>query len=293
MAERKWTGKTDGNRFMHESLIVIFRHIDVRVIYGIMAIVILFYMLFNHKGYKAQYNYFRNCYGQGAWTAFCNVYRNHYQFGQVILDRFAAYAGRKYHFIVPQEDNDLFYTYLRGDGVILTSSHIGNFELAGYAFTMPYGKKMHVLTYGGEADSVMENRAKMFMPNHIEIIPLRGDLSHIFQTNEALERGDVVVMPGDRILGSSRTIPCMFFGREAQFPAGPFITAAMREKDMLAMFVMKEKWNTYRVYIHRLQAGEGKHKEQAANLVKSFAAVLEETVRKYPTQWFQYYDFWA
>ena len=103
----KWTGKTDGTRWMHQALIRMFKYIDVRVVYVFMAIfVIPFYMLFVHSGYISMYHYFRQRRHYGAWKAFRYVYLNHYRFGQVILDRFAAYAGQTFQFEL--EGNELF-----------------------------------------------------------------------------------------------------------------------------------------------------------------------------------------
>jgi len=35
-----------------------------------------------------------------------------------------------------------------------------------------------------------------------------------------------------------------------------------------------------------------KIREQMSQMAQNFAENLEEIVRKYPTQWFNYFDFW-
>ena len=95
----EWRGNTGGMTWMHKVLIWAFRYINLRLVYAGMAVfVIPFYMLFAHKGYISMYHYFRRRQGFGVWKSFRYVYLNHYRFGQIILDRFAVFAGREFQF---------------------------------------------------------------------------------------------------------------------------------------------------------------------------------------------------
>ena len=103
----EWSGRTDGTPFMQKALIVLFKVVPLEVIYGVMALVVPFYMLFNHKGYLAMYHFFRQRIGKKPLSAFWHVYRNHYAFGQVVLDRFATYAGQHFKLTVVGNENYL------------------------------------------------------------------------------------------------------------------------------------------------------------------------------------------
>ncbi len=287
----RWSGKTDGTPFMQKALISIFRYVDVRVGYAFMAVVIVFYMLFRHSAYMAQYNYFRKCYGAGPIKAFFNVYRNHFQFGQVIIDRFAAYAGKKYVFEF--EGKDLFDRLsLQKEGFILASSHIGNYEMSGYSLKTE-NKHLSVLIYAGETETVMQNRRRMFEKNNISMIPMGDDMTYVFLLQDALERGDIVSFPADRAFDNSRHITCLFFGREADIPIGPFYLAVTMQKKMLAVFVMKKKWNTYKVIMQPVSGNEKlQKKDNIACMAQNYADMLEKVVREYPFQWYHYVNFW-
>ena len=102
-------------------------------------------------------------------------------------------------------------------------------------------------------------------------------------------------MPGDRLFGSSKSFSCPFFGDPAPFPAGPFMLAAQRSVAMVAVFVMKESVHRYRLFVKRIgekldQALPSRVRAEA--MANEFAANLENVVRMYPTQWFNFYDFW-
>src|SRR5574344_1864736 len=117
---------------MQRSLINIYRLMDLRFLYIPMAIVIPFYMLFGHKGYLASYHFFRKRRHDTPLKAFFHVYCNHFMFGQVILDRFAAYAGKRFQLDI--ENYETYLQYNNGEsGFMVLTAHIGNYELAGYS----------------------------------------------------------------------------------------------------------------------------------------------------------------
>lgn len=294
MEAREWTGRTDGTDWMLRSLVWFFRWMPPRLLYAVMGLVVPFYMLLRRSTYRAIYHYYRQAHGCGPWRAFCNVYRNHYAFGQVILDRFAVYAGRRFDLHI--DGNEHYRRVADSDrGAIFLSSHTGNFELCGYLLNS-VGKRLHVLVYAGEAAAVMENRRRVWAAHNVTMVPVRDDLSHLFAVNAALEAGDVVCMAGDRLLGSSKSVECQFLGRPARFPLGPFALAVQRDVPLLALFVMKESARAYHVYVYPVELPEAEaalpRRERMAALARAFAALMERIVKQYPHQWFNYYEFW-
>ena len=276
---------------MQRSLIAMFRVLPLWLLYGVMALVVPFYMVFNRKGYRAMYGFFRERMGYGRWKSFWSVYANHFRFGQIILDRFGVYAGKKYDFIIDgQELMDALETQPKG--FILLSSHVGNYEIAGYSLK-PKSKKFDALVYAGETATVMENRQRILSQNNMCMIPVKEDLSHLFALNAALDNGDMVSMPADRIFGSQKNAECRFFGAKAKFPLGAFAMAVQKDVPVLAVFVMKEGMKRYHAYVQEVVCDrEAGKREQMALLAQSFAERLEAIVRRYPTQWFNYFDFW-
>ncbi|WP_417014762.1 acyltransferase [Alistipes sp.] len=291
-AHEAWQGHTDGRPWMLRSLIAMFRRIDIRCLYGVMAVVVVFYMLFNRRGYRAIRDLFRRRLGYGRRQTLRAVYATHYRFGQVILDRFAVYAGQRFE--VEIEHNEYYRELVaRPGGFIMVSSHVGNYELAGYSLH-PAEKRFYALVYAGEKETVMQNRAKCFAGNNIEMVPVMGDMSHLFVANRALMEGNIVGMPGDRLFGSQKSVQCDFLGASARFPLGPFALAVQREVPMLSIFVMKEATKRYRIFVDRIDTGDVNQPKRLRMeyAARSFAAQLERIVRRYPTQWFNFYNFW-
>ena len=73
MAEQEhiaWRGKTDGTPWMQRTLVRLFRWVPLGVLYGVMALVVPFYMLLDRKGSRASYSFARRRLGKSRSGAF-------------------------------------------------------------------------------------------------------------------------------------------------------------------------------------------------------------------------------
>jgi predicted LPLAT superfamily acyltransferase len=277
-----------------KALLFFFLFVNVTVGYVVLASVVPFYMMFG-KGYLPIYRYFRKHFCYSPVKSFYKTYINHLIFGACMLDRFAVFAGRKNFFSLQITGNEEFYRLLEEEkGFIITSSHVGNFELCGYLLKQEK-KRINALVFGGETKQIMENRMKFFNINNVSIIPVFGDMSHIFLVNEALSAGEIVSMPCDRNFGSAKSVECDFLSGKAEFPIGAFALAASFDVPVVSIFVMKESVSNYHVYVKPVILNDALNvpkKEKAELLTHTFVQNLEEIVKKYPEQWFNFYKFW-
>jgi predicted LPLAT superfamily acyltransferase len=290
--ERAWKGVTGGSTFGQKAMKILFSIVNVRVGYFILIFVIPFYMLFARKGYLVIYRYFRKRHGYSAVKSFCKTYQNHYLFGQMMLDRFAVYAGQK-NFKVDNPDNDVFLSRVNVScGCIVAGAHIGNPELCGYLLSQDT-KRINSLIFGGEAKEVQKNRSTVLNNNNVRLIPVSEDMSHIFLINEALTNGEIVSIPCDRAYGRNKTIECDFLNGKVDFPVGAFVMALHYNVPVIALFVLKISTSRYRVYVTPVPVPqEGGKREKINEMTGSFVRILEDIVKKYPEQWFNFYDFW-
>jgi len=292
---KDWTGKTGGSTLGQKALLWMFRFHSVMVGYVILALGVPFYMLFARKGYLSIYRYFRHQHGYSRFKAFCKTYRNHFVFGQCILDRFAVYAGRRNFFDVEITGNEHFFRLLDEEkGFIVAGSHVGNFELSGYLLSQNK-KRIHALVFGEEAKEALNHKTQTLRTNNADVVPVTNDMSHIFVLNEALQKGEIVSMPCDRNFGSAKSVECDFLNGKADFPQGAFVLATMFEVPVITVFVMKKSASKYHIYVKPLptQGLEQLNRHEKINrLAQAFASELETIVREYPEQWFNFYNFW-
>ncbi len=288
-----WVGTTYGSGWMHRWLVRVLKVFDMRMLYLFAFIfVVPPAMIVNKAERRAIYSFYRRRFGYGAIRSCWMTYRNHCAFSQVVIDRFAMYAGKRFRMDV--EGHDLFMKLSeQPSGFIQLSSHIGNYEIAGYSLVADK-KRFNALVFGGEKESVMANRNRMFRDKNIRMIPVSSDMSHLFVVDKALVDGEVLSMPADRIFGSPKSFPIEFFGDTARFPQGAFMLAAMREVPALFVSVMKTGAKAYGITIRKIEPRvEGSVRTRALDMARQYAAMLEATVRQHPEQWYNFFDFWA
>ena len=279
---------------MHRTLIGSLRWLDVRLIYvftSIFIIPVCLLLNLNHSRTTA-YRYFRQRLGYGCLRASWYTYVNHCLFAQVVVDRFAVFAGNRFKLDI---DGYEYFQQLELEtkGFVILSSHIGCYEVAGYSL-ISKSKRFNALVFGGEKATVMKGRQEALSEHNIRMIPVREDMSHLFIVNEALSNNEIMSMTADRIVGSAKVVKVNFFGETASLPAGPFSVTTMNGFDALAVNVMKISAKRYKVYVTRLSYDtQAPRKQQMQQLANCYVEELERRVRQYPSQWFNFYDFWS
>lgn len=291
MPKQKWAGTTFGNDWMHKNLIKMLKVIDLRILYVFVAVFVLPICLLVNKSGIITYHFFRRRIGYGILKSIYCTYINHIKFSQVVIDKFAMWAGKKFEIEIDGYEHFLNLAN-NPDGFIQLSSHIGNYEIAGYSLVAET-KKFNALVFWGEKQSVIENRKKMFADSNINMIAVRPDLGHLFEIDKALNEGEIVSMPSDRIFGSQKSLLLPFLNGKANFPIGPFSVATMRGLSVIAVNVMKVGTLKYKIYVTPLNYDKNaKRKDQIDSLAKLYVAELERMISMYPTQWYNYFDLW-
>ena len=293
MEEKKnWAGTTYGNGWMHRSLIRMLRFIDVRIIYSFVAVFVVPVCMIVNPGRRIIYSYFRERWSCSPWKSFLKTYCNFYLFGQVVVDKFAMYAGKKFEVSIEGYEEFLKLAG-RKEGFVQLSAHIGNYEIAGYTLTAE-AKRFNALVYSGEKATVMENRNRMFEDCNIRMIGIQSDMSHLYAINNALSDGEIVSMPADRLFGSAKSISHSFLNAQANFPYGPFAVATSRCLDVLSVNVMKTSTKQYQIFVTPLCYNkEASRKEQIEQLSRAYVDELERLLKMFPEQWYNYFEFWS
>lgn len=293
-SQKNWQGKTGGGKLGQKGLLLVFRFFPLSVIYGVMGFVILFYLAFAGKTRNAIFYYFRNRQGFSVWKSLIFTYKNHFYFGQVVLDRFAIYAKKNNYFSVEIDGNETFLHSLESQkGGIMLSAHVGNYELFGYLLKQDK-KKINALIYSGESDIISKERKKIFEKNNINPISVSNDMSHLFEIKNALQNGDFLSLLADRSFEGGKSTMSNFLGKNARFSIAPFLIAEQFDVPIIAVFAMKSSRRKFSVFVKSIACDSNiKGKENRAEaLLNCYLIELENIVKKYPDQWFNYYNFW-
>lgn len=289
-----WKGKTRGGAFGYLFFILLIKKAGIHLAYAFLCLVVVYFIPFSPRSTLAVWRYGRRVLGYSRLQTVRLLWVNYYRLGQVLIDKVAIGCGKqhKYHFRFEHYREFLDVLNAPG-GVVMIGAHIGNWEV-GAPFFDDYGKKMNIVMYDAEYRKIKAILERNMQERNYKVIPVNEDnLTHVFNINDALHRNEYVCFQGDRFVKGAPCLRISFLGREAAFPAGPFVLASRLDVPVVFYFAMREKGRTYR--FHFFLAGKvkrSKEKKKEVALLEQYVDRLEEIVKKYPEQWFNYYDFW-
>ncbi|MBN8859763.1 MAG: hypothetical protein J0H29_15310 [Sphingobacteriales bacterium] len=289
-----WQGKSRGNRLGYSIFVAVLRRLGLRPAYFLLRFVSFYYFLFAGRSSGYILELYRRRLGFGYWKSLLLLYRNYYAFGQSLIDKVAVMSGMADRFSFDFDgEQHLHRMVSMGKGGLLLSSHLGNWEAAGHLLERLH-TRINVVMFDGEHQKIKDYLQNVTGERTTNIIVIKDDFSHIYAINEALKNNEIVCMHADRFLEGNRVIEIPFLGKNACFPAGPFILAAQFKTPVCFVFAMKEGATHYHFYSSGIRFYDLSDKNEAIRkMLPEFAAGMEEKVRAYPEQWYNYYDFWA
>ncbi len=290
-----WEGKTRGGVLGYQLFIWTIRYLGISFAYFLLRFVVTWFVFNSHQAFKATYYYFRAIHNYGVMKAFFSIFRNYYIFGQILIDKVAMLTGFQHRFTFTFEGEE----YLRrmNNGGLLISAHVGNWEIAGNLLNR-LNKRIHIILFDAEHQRIKEYLKEVLKERNVHFIIIREDYNHLREIEKAFAHGDIIAMHGDRYIEGNKTVILDFMGFPVRFPIGPINLAARFNVPVSYVFAVKESRSHYHFYATPLH-----HVEFTRNLKKRevilrealaiYVGKLEEILRKYPLQWFNYYDFWT
>ncbi len=289
----KWDGQSKGNRLGYSIFIFLLRWGGVTPAYLLLRFVAQYYIWFVPKATQPLYDLYQNHLHFSQSQSKKLIRKNIFTFGQTLIDRIVVMSGLKHSFKVERTGGHYLNELADGgQGGILVSAHLGNYELAGHLLQR-LNTVINIVMYDGEAEQIKQYLDKVTGPKTFNIIFIKEDLSHIYEMSAALRRNELICIHADRFVTGNRTIEHEFLGQNAHFPLGPFVLASKLRAPVCFVFAVKHSKYNYHFYGYPPKTYEGRGDTGAKEMLKDYVSCLEEKVKKYPEQWFNYYDFWA
>lgn len=111
-----------------------------------------------------------------------------------------------------------------------------------------------------------------------------------------LKNDEILCIMGDRVFKSKELAADIdFLGSEALFPLSAYKIASTAQKPMVILYSNKSSPDSYTVSIPQIihvPPKLGKKKENYRPYVEKFVDSLEQYTKKYPYQFFNFYDMW-
>jgi predicted LPLAT superfamily acyltransferase len=288
-----WQGKSRGTRLGYSIFVTVLKKFGVRPAYFLLRFVTIYYFLFSYKSSKIIFDYFHRRLGFGRLKSLFKIYTNYYLLGQTIIDKIVIMAGmtNRFSFDFDGEDNLRKIVSLQKGGLLL-SAHIGNWEIAGHLLQR-LDTTINIVMFDGEHQQIKDYLDSVTGKKKAKIIVIKNDLSHIYEISDAFKNQELVCIHADRFIEGNKTMKAELLGKEASFPAGPFVLAATFNVPLSFVFAMKDSSLHYHFFATEIKDYDRREKETCMQqILHDFSEEMERKIKIYPEQWYNYYDFW-
>jgi KDO2-lipid IV(A) lauroyltransferase len=195
------------------------------------------------------------------------------------IDRYVSVEGRHY---LDQEIK-------KGKGVILTSAHIGNWELGGMILAA-IGVPLDVVALIHKHKNIDTFFNRQRNAKGVRVIPVGAAVRRCFKS---LSENRAVALLSDRDYFNNG-FEVDFFGNKAIIPKGPALFSRKKECAIVPIFMLRNTDDTFTLKIMKPIQPVITHDEHrdVIMITNDVVRVLEDIISRYPEQWFVFRRYW-
>ena len=229
------------------------------------------------------------------WTSF----RHFLSFAHSMLDRVSAWSGVITHDSIEFPNREAVERYvLGGRGVMMITAHLGCLEVCRALASQRDDIKLNLLVHTKNAQRINQLLEPLNLQHQLELIEVTEvNPGTAIVLAEKIERGEVVVVVGDRVPVNSdkNTVAVDFLGAPARFAQGPWVLAHVLKCRVMTLFCIRHK-GRYHMYVEPLaeqvKLPRRTRDEAVTGYVAQYVDRLEKYCRLAPLQWFNFYPYW-
>ena len=221
------------------------------------------------------------------------IYANFYKFSLSLCEKIAVWNG-KIALDQIRVQSGMKELLSDGTGKILITSHFGNAEIARALSASTAGIKINVLIFRKHSENFMKFIEKMGGGVKILYVGELG-IGEMLQIKELLQNGEHIAVMGDRMpVDSDKFQSEDFLGRSANFPIGGYLLAKILDAPLFSLWCYEGREGR-ELRLQPLPAPL-KSRDKARSVappLKCYVRQLELYAKEFPSQWYNFFDFWA
>ena len=271
-------------------IIFLYKRFGYKAAKSLVYVVALFYASISQKNRKFLHNYYE---AVGLADTFGTYVKHIYAFSLTIFDRFIAKEGMQEETIKVERIQVENFETLQQTGGILILSHHGNWAQS-FKIFQTYDVKLNITTDEAIDTDIQRLETEKEENRRINIIDLKAGMQAMLEIARALQNREILIIMVDRVKEEDKSVSVDFLGRATYLHSGGFEIAQMRKVPMLGCDIVRTGDNAIKVAFSEIIKSEEKKRETyIKDLAQQYASFLEKVVKKYPYQWFNFFDFWA
>ncbi len=232
--------------------------------------------------------------GQRAWKYWWYTFKNLLSFGQVLVDRGWIGLTGDSSFTGEFSGYDTLVDLIEEKkGVVLLTGHVGNWQAA-LAHLDGLPVRVHALMQY-DRQAVAKHFFDIRGKRSFEIIDADGPFGGMIDAAAALQRGEVVTIMGDRLIGGSAS-GVDFLGESMRLPDAAYMLAATAGAPVAVLFAAKTGRKTYQLkmwdYFYPRYEDRSRRARMLRQCAGKYIAAMEAYLQQFPFQWYNFYNIW-
>jgi predicted LPLAT superfamily acyltransferase len=289
--------KKRGNKLGFWFFETLLKYFGLSSAYFFLYFIAVYYLVFDKDAVLKSSNYIQLRFpNAGLFKRYYHAYMLFVSQGQQLIDRH-IYTAKPELFNITTNGNDELFKYINDSdkGIIILTSHFGNW-LIGLETLKKFGNRQTNILIRSDSNQAIQKLFREDMKKRINFIASESFLGGSVEILNALDKGDIVTLTGDRHYGG-KTVGIEFFGKTAYFPFSAFVFASARKCPVLFLNTVKTGRKNYEIFINKhvwpdVKKQKDSKENQLKSYVKEFAEELERISKKYPYQCFLFNNVW-
>ncbi len=292
MAQTENLSDSRGSAFGIRCFLLMLRILGTNRTCEFVWVIALFYTCFDRKARMAARPYLSHRFpGAGPLAMFYHTWALFTSQGQALVENAAMIRKKLRWKFVDEELSERLMDQEKG--FILLTSHFGGWNAIMGGLHVAR-KPVNILVTPDRNLNVDKTLALSGLKNPVRIISTQSDMGGLIEVFDAIERGEIVCIMGDRCL-EGEGVELEFLGGKAKFPTAAFYIASRTGCAVLPLFAIRTRRHTEFSAFYGPELRPELKSRKRTDLIpylEVYVRKLEDFSRKYPYQCFIFEDLW-
>ena len=230
------------------------------------------------------------------------AFKHFLNYSYTLIDTMEMYTDKfgvqNIYFADEDDKKILFDDFNQRKGVCFLCSHLGNTNAMRVFFksgTEIDWIKVNIFLEVNQCKTFKNFLSEIAPDDPINVYPVEDiDLTTSIDIKDKLDKGEIIFIAGDRISAhnADAVFSSDFLGHRANFPVGAFRFSLIMDVPIYFIACTREKDGKYAIHLKKFEF-TGTRLETLERLEKEYIEFLENLTKKYPLQFYHFYDFFC